>query len=352
VSEIVDPPGDLTSRLRSHLGWFYLGNAVFCTGIAGLLALLGASEFWPAFVISLSIGLSIQTAFLLLDRALEGRLGASLPAALALGTGVVTGLLIGGAVTLGDPFRLFVASPGSLVLALFFGVLGLLGFVSRARLLVSRLRLAELERARISRERDLAATRLKLLQAQIEPHFLFNTLGNVESLVRTAPEKAEQMLGALTRLLRRSLQRTREDDVRLDQEFELVRAYLDIQAIRMNGRLRYLLDLAPEAAGFPVPPLLLQPLVENAIVHGVERKPGPGTVEVRGAVAEGRLELKVIDDGAGFGGDGSETGTGTALANIRARHHPPWALEAALKLAERPGGGVVATLVIPTGAGP
>ncbi len=178
----------------------------------------------------------------------------------------------------------------------------------------ARLRQELLER--VLGEQRLTEANLKLLQAQIEPHFLFNTLSNVLHLIDEKPADARRMLENLTAYLRASLRRTRAGPTTLGEELELVRAYLEIQAVRLGDRLRWDIQAAPELRHLELPPLLLQPLVENAVRHGLEPKREGGSVSVRASSQDGRLRLEVIDTGLGL----SETSPpGVGLANVRAR---------------------------------
>jgi signal transduction histidine kinase len=190
-------------------------------------------------------------------------------------------------------------------------------------IMANRARVAELEaeRARdqaraLALERAALDAQLRSLQAQIEPHFLFNTLANVASLIDAAPDKARAMLERLIELLRASLASSRATRTRLEDELRLVRAYLDILALRMGPRLTYSIELEPGLAGCEVPPLLVQPLVENAIRHGLEPKLTGGRVEVVARVQSGQLEVTVSDDGLGFTPDAR---AGVGLANLRER---------------------------------
>src|SRR5262249_17324865 len=149
-----------------------------------------------------------------------------------------------------------------------------------------------------------------------EPHFLFNTLANVTSLIDAAPEKAKLMLARLIELLRASLAASRATQVDVGRELDLVRAYLDILAIRMGARLRYSIDVAPDLRPLPVPPLLIQPLVENAVKHGLEPKMQGGSVNVSVRSDADTLLVEVADDGLGFA---PATTSGLGLSNLRER---------------------------------
>jgi len=162
---------------------------------------------------------------------------------------------------------------------------------------------------------------LKLLQAQIEPHFLFNTLANVQSLIDYDTPRAKQMLESFTDYLRASLQNLRRDDCTLEQELETVGSYLTLLQTRMDERLRFSIEASPEARMATLPPLLLQPLVENAIHHGLEPKIAGGTVRITASVVQGRLLIAVADDGMGLDAPPrpGRRGSGLALNNVRER---------------------------------
>lgn len=164
------------------------------------------------------------------------------------------------------------------------------------------------------------AARLALLQAQIEPHFLFNTLANVQSLIERDPNRATTMLGSLNHYLRASLGRTRKATATLDEELELVEALLKIATIRLGEeRLRYTIDVPDLLRALPLSPLLLQPLVENALLHGIEPSVDGGEVLIRGTREGDLLVLSVTDTGVGLSNGGTKLHGGVGLANVRAR---------------------------------
>ncbi len=174
------------------------------------------------------------------------------------------------------------------------------------------------ERARAEQlERHALDAQLRSLQAQIEPHFLFNTLANVVSLIDGKPADARRMLERLIELLRASLSASRSQQTTLGHEIDLVRTYLDILAIRMAGRLRYEIDVEPPLRAYPLAPLLLQPLVENAIQHGLEPKIEGGRVRVVARAQGDVTEILIEDDGLGFGA--TTRGGGVGLSNLRER---------------------------------
>ena len=189
---------------------------------------------------------------------------------------------------------------------------------------------------------------LKLLQGQIEPHFLFNTLANVQSLIDFDTDRAKLMLERFTDYLRASLGQLRNETTTLTQEFAMLDAYLALMQLRMGERLRVRLDLPAELASLELPPLLLQPLVENAIHHGLEPKIAGGEIVVTARRTADSLILDVEDDGQGLGGPKRRGGNGVALENIRARLTARWGPMATLDLLPRDGGGTRARIRIPS----
>ena len=165
-------------------------------------------------------------------------------------------------------------------------------------------------------QREATAANLRALQAQIEPHFLFNTLANVTSLIEAEPATAKHMLESFIRFLRASLAATRRSRSALADEFALVSDFLAVLKIRMRDRLEFAMVLPPELAAVELPPMLLQPLVENAIRHGLEPKLEGGRVTLEARRERDRLILEVRDTGVGFA---DATTGGVGLANVRNR---------------------------------
>ncbi len=197
-------------------------------------------------------------------------------------------------------------------------------------------------------QRREAELRLSVLAAQVEPHFLFNTLAGVRSAIHSDPARASEMIDRLVDYLRASIPRLRSDgsaQATVAAQFELVRAYLALMSARMP-RLQFSLDLPAELRQARCPPLMLISLAENAVKHGVELKIGPCQVELRAERnAEGDLSLSVLDDGVGFGA--SQAGTGLGLTNIRERLAQLYPGRASLTLKSRLEGGVAATITLP-----
>jgi LytS/YehU family sensor histidine kinase len=201
--------------------------------------------------------------------------------------------------------------------------------------------------ARLEAEKQSLAAQLRLLQAQIEPHFLFNSLANVAALIEADPKLAGTLLDALIRYLRSSLQRTRAEGGSLGDEVALLTAYLDVLKIRMGDRLGYAFDIPRELLQMDFPPMLLQPLVENAIRHGLEPKVTGGRVQVTASAESGLLRIHVADDGIGLA---RAPGEGVGLSNIRARLAALYGPQARLVVSSGVGAGVTATLELPLAA--
>lgn len=183
-------------------------------------------------------------------------------------------------------------------------------------------------------QHDATEAQLRLLQAQMEPHFLFNTLANVQSLMDYDPPRAKQMLEAFSDYLRAGLGQMRQTESTLGAELAMVQTYLAMLKIRMGDRLRFTIDASAEARAARLPTLMLQPLVENAIHHGLEPKVEGGTISVTAQVAHGRLRLQVLDDGMGLysARPARRSGAGLALANLRMRLKTRYSQHAALTL--------------------
>ena len=222
-----------------------------------------------------------------------------------------------------------------LVMALFYGF-----FAIRAR--------------QLRAEQRAAQAQLRLLQAQMEPHFLFNTLANVVSLMDADTARAKAMLESFTDYLRASLGSLREPEHALGDELDLVDAYLRVVGVRMEDRLRYRIDVPTGLRTLRVPALSLQPLVENAIVHGLEPSLAGGQVVIEAQRRRDSLVIRVTDDGLGLDAlrPGAHRGSGTALNNIRARLQQAHGSRAHLQIEATAPHGVRATLTLPAGGTP
>ncbi len=324
---------------------------LFCVGIAFFLGLIGTpGSFSSHLIVSLSIGilihLLINLSLWLLSK--RGPLIQLFAIILMIVTGTYLGLNLGLRISADD----LVATAdinrivlNSLPFGLLFGGIISLFFYSRGRLLEVQSQARAEELKRIEQEKELIQAQLKLLQAQIEPHFLFNTLANVHSLIATKPDLATTMLENLNQYLRAALDHSRSEASSLSRELELLKAYLDIQQVRMGDRLSYHFDVPDSVAALPFPPMLLQPLVENAVKHGLEPTVAGGNIDLRARLHNNRVEIKLIDNGNGLD-DNFVSGVG--LSNVRERLHSLFAEQASFNIATSDSGGVIVCLSIPT----
>jgi sensor histidine kinase YesM len=325
-----------------------IATLAFNTLIAGFLTALGfGGGFAVNLVFSQCVGLSILGLIQgVLRLPLSGLARGTAVAAAIVGGATVGGMLgrlMTGVGTVGDGSH----EMQSLLIGLVFGSIAAVFFWLRERnaALESDLQIREL--ARLEAEKHSLAAQLRMLQAQIEPHFLFNSLANVAALIEADPKLASRLLDALIRYLRSSLDRTRAEGGKLGDEVALLTAYLDVLKIRMGDRLTYAFESAPELLAEDFPPMLLQPLVENAIRHGLEPKVSGGHVVVSAQRQGDRLQISVADDGLGFG---QTPGEGVGIANIRARLAAIYGPAARLELSSKVGAGVTATMSLPKGA--
>jgi signal transduction histidine kinase len=277
-------------------------SAVVWAVAAALLFVLvpGLDTFPRLLVFSECVGLTMVACVLLLRR--QRRLDRLATGTRWLLTGVIaipTGYLLGHQIAfllLGERLRLVGyhdVSIGPLLLTVLVGGLGLRYFAVREQL-------AREAAARAEAQHLAVEAQLRLLRAQLEPHMLFNTLANLRGLVREDADRAEAMIDGLIAYLRGTLTASQTESVPLGREFAQLRAYLEIMSLRMGPRLTWRLELPAALEGTHLPPMLLQPLVENAIKHGLEPKVGPGHIEVVARPTDAGIEIRVDDNGLGL----------------------------------------------------
>ena len=221
------------------------------------------------------------------------------------------------------------------------------GVVAVAHALLYRNLLREREVAANRLQARLAEARLQVLRVQLQPHFLYNTLHAITALVREDPAGARRMTGRLRELLRRTLDEGARQEVTLREELELLDGYLEIQQTRFQERLRVHRDVAPEALEARVPSFILQPLVENALRHGLGRRAAPGRLEIVARRRDGTLAVEVRDDGLGLPAGAGAVREGLGLANTRARLRQLYGSAHRFELRNGEHGGATAELVIP-----
>lgn len=318
---------------------------LFNTAIAGLLTVI---EFGPGFWINLVFSQSIGACIALINSPLLLRVPPGWKRALVLLAGLPLSVCLGIALAhglLGWPLQLTPMVGQSFAIGMMFAVIGSAVFLLSERVHrldneVRQRRLLEAEQARRETE-----AHLKLLQAQIEPHFLFNTLANVGSLIDSDPLRARQLLDRLNDWLRAALVRTRSPQASLGDELTLLENWLEILTVRFGTRLAWQIDADADCRALPFPPMLLQPLLENAVKHGIEPKLGGGRLTLHAQRRGNRLHIEVNDDGVGL--EQPSTPAGTGLANIHARLRALFGDSAALSLNANPNGGVTAKLELP-----
>lgn len=324
-------------------------NALVSPGLLDFFSPLEIALAWLEHLAELAvIAVALLAAFTLLDEALPRSMPLRLAvvSALLLALSIVLAVLLhayyaGGFAHLPPELRILADSLRWGLPAVF---LALIADVHRRALQIdSAAHAAEIARAQL--KQGESEQQLALLQAQIEPHFLFNVLGNVRRLYRTRPQAGAEAIRSLTRYLRTALPQLRSRRASLGEEITLVRAYLDLFQLRMGAQLSFSVEVEPGLQDAEFPPMLLITLVENAIKHGLEPT-GGGHIEVRARRRRNLLEAAVLDDGVGFGATAS-SGTGVGLVNVRRQLTARYQNQARLILEAREPRGAVATIVIP-----
>lgn len=257
--------------------------------------------------------------------------------------GCVLGTLVGDVYAQQSSFERIFAN-GKSAASVFLVTLAMGGIISYHYYVAGKSAYFQAEHAAI--QGHAAEAQLKLLQSQLEPHMLFNTLANLRVLINADPVRATQMLDRLINYLRATLSASRATTHSLSAEFDRLRDYLDLMAVRMGPRLHTSLELPDELRDLPVPPLLLQPLVENSINHGLEPSVTGGEIRVRAYRRAGTLTLEVSDTGVGLG-DQPIQETGFGLTQVRERLATAYGAQAALELLANHPVGAMTRITIP-----
>lgn len=270
------------------------------------------------------------------------------PVSLAAHLGVVVALVMATGIV---QYQLtFAGAPGAISLprylaaVLMTGSLPFLTVAAAAHALEARLRARDRELDAAKIETQLAEARLEALSAQLQPHFLFNTLQAISTLISRDPSAAEKMVANLADLLREVLRQGDKREIPLREELRILDAYLEISRRRFGERLTIAIDVAPDALDAAVPFFVLQPLVENALHHGVGARRGAARVDVVGRATGDRLSLSVTDDGPGADG---EIRRGVGLSNTEARLRELYGGTATMNAATRPDGGFAVEIILP-----
>jgi sensor histidine kinase YesM len=291
--------------------------------VALVLAVFNSGKFILSnLILCITFGLTVPSLFFLLSSLFKPQRWGSLllVATIASSGGILIGMLVL-YVILKFLFGISNLATWKDLINLFFNAMIISSgifyfFITQSRLKYRR-EVIDKERARRAEvEKQALESRLKMLQAQIEPHFLFNTLSNIISLIDTEPSKGKTMLIDLTKYLRASLSRTLPEKMTLALEMDMIKEYLNIQKIRMGERLNFTFNVPDVLLGHHFPPMLLQPLVENSVKHGLEPKIEGGEILITVSKDDHLLKVEVIDTGLGFS---TIDPKGVGLANVRER---------------------------------
>jgi signal transduction histidine kinase len=308
-----------------------------------------ASTVWRFWYLQLPVNFAIVSVISFAHRALPAP-GAARWAGLLVLCALATGVGMGAHLLAGE----FAFLPSHWLKSGYFGFIfgmictqvlllaGLCEFVHLNHIAADALHASALRQLALQVEATQA--RLQLLQAQVEPHFLFNTFANVRRLLRTDAAAASGLLLDLLRYLGEALPRLRDSKTTLGHEVKLTHAFLSVHAVRMGQRLCFDFDVPAELAGRSVPPMSLLTLVENALKHGLQPLPEGGSIHISARALDGALRLTVADDGLGMG---DASGHGTGLANLRGQLKAIYGGAASLSLRVNEPRGVTATVALP-----
>ena len=349
--------GESRTELSRHWRWLFL--SVPLALLAGALAAwvvpdIAFFEAWPAFnILFFLLGLAIIPVFspnASLARKLI-HIGVLAPIA-----AMFIAVLIGAALDryYGNDLRqtFYLRFQVTLIAGLSAGLLytavvGAIVYLRTQRVALANRQLSS-EKRESDVSRQLTETRLRMLQAQIEPHFLFNTLASAQQLAQKGSPDAARLIGHLVRFLRTSIPSMREDRGALKREFDQIGAYLAIMQTRMGERLTFAISADPQLEEFELPPALVMTLAENAIKHGIEPAEHGGRIEVNAVMRGDRVVITVSDTGVGLNGnDAREVGGGLGLSNIAQRLQAIYGDTATVKLTQNVPQGCVATLTLP-----
>lgn len=331
---------------RTQLRNSMLLTTVFCVVIAMMTSTLWPSPFYEHVLISLGYGYSAVVCSWVLER-LFPKIKKAYLMLIAMVFSIGLGTLHASYwLTKYADFATLEALKPVVLLGLIFTAVCFYYFHTNEQRILSEQALEVAKRKQSEQEKALVLSQLSQLQSQIEPHFLFNTLANISALIELDSDKAKLMLEKLTDLLRGTLKTNRAPLIMLHQEIELLSAYLGIQQIRLGDRLTYEIDNQLNES-ISLPPLLIQPLVENAITHGIEPNANGGQITIRFAKKEEILKISISDNGLGLKETCSTKGSGMSLTNIKQRLHDLFDGSASLAIIENEHSGVRAEISIP-----
>lgn len=305
--------------------WYEHIAISFGYGYCAVLSAFAISKMWPSFPLLRINGLSILFSFVF--GTLNAYLVLSHYSAFSGFSDIVPVAFLGLVLTAGCFFY----------------------FYAYEQKMIAERELEIAKRKQSEQEKALILSQLKQLQSQIEPHFLFNTLANIQVLIDSEPTQAKQMLSKLTDLMRATLKTNTKELISLREELVLADAYLGIHQVRLGERLQYSIDYDTAIDQVQLPPFLVQPLVENAIQHGIEPNGAGGEIKIEATKQDGLIEIRVEDSGVGLEAPSSHNGHGVGLANIRQRLQAMFNDSASLSIVQNSLGGVTASIRIEDG---
>jgi sensor histidine kinase YesM len=319
-----------------------------CAVATGMIVWFFLNTYLDLLVSALCVGYTSMVLVTVFGNLRQGRFPREAMQVFAIVIGSFLGTVLAGLVKGRDMTMMFTERLAGVTitmsLGIGFGCVVVGAFILREKHArdAARLSAAEAERERL--EKGMLESRLQLMQAQVEPHFLFNTLANVQHLVEIDPPSASRMLESLIRYLRAALPQMRESHSTLGREVDMARSFLEIHGMRMGSRLEFRVDIPEVLRGLAFPPMMLISLVENAVKHGVDPCCEAGQIVIRAEEFDGRLKVSVADTGQGII---PKKGTGVGLTNIRERLKTLYGATARLVLEENTPRGVIATLDLP-----
>ena len=318
---------------------------------AGAVVWIFYNTYLDLLVTALCVGYTSMVLFTIAGNVRQAVLPKEAMQVLAIIAGSVAGTILAGLVkgrSLSGMFteRMWGVAV-SMGLGIGFGCVVVATVILREKHARDQARILRAESERHQMEKRVLEARLALMQAQVEPHFLFNTLANVQHLVETDPASASRMLDSLIQYLRAALPQMREAATNLGREVDMARAFLDIHRVRMGSRLAFAIEVPEPLKCRAFPPMMLISLVENAVKHGVDPCCDQGRIVIRAAESEGRLTVSVADTGEGVR---PKKGGGVGLSNIRERLKALYGGSARLVLQENEPHGVVASIEVPSGS--
>ncbi|MFN1649943.1 sensor histidine kinase [Vibrio rotiferianus] len=327
-------------------GWLrsLLVTTAFCLFISAMTLSVWGGPYYVHVLVSFGFGYSAIFFSWLIDR-----LFPTIPRMIEVVCSLVACLLFGvinAQFWLGEYFGISDMIPVGLMGLLFSGMCYFY-FYSREKEAVAQRELESIKREKAEQDRALLLSQLKQMQSQIEPHFLFNTLANISALMSQDVDKAKLMLEQLTALLRATLKSSREEHTTIDDETALIEAYLGIQQIRLGERLSYQIEVEEGLGRTELPPMMLQPLIENAIIHGIEPKREGGEVSLQIKREQQNLQIEVRDTGVGLNHVSGHMGSGVGLSNLKQRIEALFLGKGEVSISESAQGGVCIRLSWP-----